>query len=240
MTKFAYITFVNNNQKYMDLMLVAIDAVLEFSKHTIIIYLVDISKEIEKSFFPISDRIIYRHANVLLPCIFYYKPWIIIDAINQGLESGYYIEADDVITPLCDKIEFSAENLTNLPISPIHPNETNQPSNFLMSMLGVVEKTQPYIHAHVLFKNTNLPFLHEWLDACMKIRGENWDESALNCMYWKHGCKNHYLQLNDPWHEQFYTNTVSHSTAFSYHGCKDSHTQRKLLTDIRILYSTLS
>lgn len=229
--KFAYVSFVNDNQLYIELMKTTIDSVLKFSKHVLIIYLVNVPENKVEKNFPKSERIIYRHINNSLPSIYYYKPWIIIDSIRKGLESGFYIEADDILTPNCDTMETIAESLSELPISQIHPSDCT-PSANILNTLGVIEKTQPYIHAHVLFKNTNIKFLEEWLEDCMKVKELFWDESALNCMYWKYNCKNHYLPHDSPWHETFYSEPNTRSVRISYHGCKDPKIQRNLFNDM--------
>jgi hypothetical protein len=101
-----------------------------------------------------------------------------------------------------------------------------------------VTKTQHYIHAHVLFKNTNLSFLQEWYDNCFKsLNFINADETVLNCMYWKYNCKNHYLYVIDPWYEFFYNQPENRNKICTYHGCKNNIIQKKLLDDM-ILYFT--
>lgn len=237
--KFAYITFVNHNLQYMNLLKTTINSVLLFSKNTLIIYLVKIPHDIAQDFFPESPRIIYRHVDYDLPSIFYYKPSVIIDALNQGLESGLYIEADDVLTPNCDDVESKLGLVGELPLPQLHPNETHKPSDNFMNKLGVYEKTQSYIHAaHILFKSDNLPFFQEWLDMCMLVSGENWDESALNCLYWKYKCKDYYLPHLSPWYETFYSEYDFRQKAYSYHGCKNPALQEKLFNDMLTYYTS--
>ena len=121
------------------------------------------------------------------------KPYVIVDAIEQGLKSGYYIESDDLLTPCGDSIVSFTKNLVDYPISPIHPDDVSISEAFMQN-IQVTQKTQHYIHGHVLFTASNLPFMREWLANCMRSVGEHWDESVLNCMYWKYGLTNHYLE----------------------------------------------
>ena len=235
--EFAFVAYTNNNEQYMNLLKTTIDSVLLFSKHPIIIYLVDISPEMGQGFFRQNSRIHYRHIDEKLPSIYYYKPRILADAIEKGLKNGYYIEADDVVTPICDGLDKRAKNLGDLPLSPIHPNKNHVPGKEFMDKLGVAEKTQPYIHAaHVLFNSTHLDFMKEWLNLCLQVSGENWDETVLNCMFWKRQCTDDYLFQNDPWYENFYTDQESRYSSCTYHGCKDPALQKKLFDDIRGYY----
>ena len=72
---------------------------------------------------------------------------------------------------------------------------------------------------------------------CLKSRFAFWDETCLNCTYWKYGCALHYLPIIDPYFEQFYDeNRISDNQVFIYHGCKDHLVQRKLLQDLKLFY----
>jgi hypothetical protein len=219
---FTYVTFVNNKQPYLNLMQSTIRSIERFSKYPIIVYCIDIPKE--QNPFTESKHCIIRNLSQTA-CIgdkniFYMKPYIIIDAIEQGLQTGYYIEADDLLTPNGDSIINYVKNLDVYPISPIDP-DNKEISPAFMQHLKVVTKTQPYVHAHVLFKNTNLAFLKEWLANCLVSEGENWDESVLNCLYWKYKLTNHYLPLIDPYYTEFYNNDRLMNEVVTLHGCKN-------------------
>ena len=229
---FAYVTFVNYNYNYIELMKSTIDSVLEFSKYKIIVYCID---------FPIDTDIFIKHENVIirflnninLPNIHYYKPYIIKDSIEKGLQHGYYIESDDIITPYCDNLYYKAIELDKLPISPIHEHGTNIPQHDIDIIDSNIVPSQQYIHGHVLFKYTNINFITEWLEHCIKRRNyKNDDETVLNILYWKYNCKKHFLPVIDPYFEHFYNNKIYHDTATTFHGCKDPILQRKLLNDL--------
>jgi hypothetical protein len=219
--EFAYVTFVNNNETYINLMKSTIKSVEVFSRYPIIVYCVDIPED--RNPFSASERCIIR--NISMTCIdhkniYYMKPYVIIDAIKQGLKSGYYIESDDLLTPCGDSIIPFTKNLDAYPISPIHPDDVNVSEAF-MQHIDVSKKTQHYIHGHVLFKATNLAFLEDWMANCLISSGEHWDESVLNCMYWKHNLTQHYLEIIDPWYQSFYKDPAIIEKVMTLHGCKN-------------------
>ena len=225
--EFAYVTFVNNNQGYIDLMKSTIRSNEAFSKYPIIVYCVDIPSD--KNPFINSEKCIVRNlSNINIGNIYYYKPFVIIDAIKNGLKSGYYIESDDLLTPNSDSIIKSLEYLDKYPISPIHPDDVKISDSYMRN-LEVTSKTMAYIHAHVLFKDSNIEFLNEWLNNCFKSYGECWDESALNCTYWKHGLTNHYLEIIDPYYEIFFNDEKIIHNIITLHGCKDSEVHSRIL-----------
>ena len=226
---FAYVTFVNKNETYINLMKSTIKSVEVFSRYPIIVYCVDIPTETNP--FIASERCILR--NISISCIehkniYYMKPYVIIDAIEQGLKSGYYIESDDLLTPNGDSIRQFTKNLNTYPISPIHPDNVTINQAF-MANINVQQKTQHYIHGHVLFASTNLPFLREWMVNCLCSVGENWDESVLNCMYWKYGLTQHYLDIIDPWYQVFYQDPSIIQKVITLHGCKNPSEHGEIL-----------
>jgi len=232
MSEFAYVSFVNNNQIYIDLMKTTIQSVIDFSKYKFIIYCINIPNKV----FEDHDRIIIRNIDDTIANIYYYKPFVIADAIKKGLRSGYYIESDDVLTPIADSyLYYHSFSIKNIPLSPIHPDDYIVPETD-MKMLDIeLSKTQPYIHGHILFNSSCLSFIEEWFYHCNKSNYlfKNADETVLNLMYWKYKCKNHYLNIIDPWYENFYSKSIYKNTACTFHGCKDPNIQKKLLNDIK-------
>ena len=233
--EFAYVTFVNYNCNYIELMKSTIDSVLKFSKYKIIVYCIDFPVN---NIFIFNKNIILKYLNnINLPNIHYYKPYIIKDSIENGLQHGYYIESDDIITPLCDALYEKAQKLDTLPISPIHPNNVKIPQKDINVIDKNIIPTQPYTHGHVLFKHTNINFINEWLEYCIKQKNYlNDDETVLNILYWKYNCKDHYLDIIDPWYECFYNDIKYREISCTFHGCKDHIVQRKLLDDLIYYY----
>lgn len=242
MEQFAYITFVNNHPTYLTLMQILIQSVVEFSKYKLFIYLVGVSNEIALSIFgdyyKYQKQINFKHVsnNLKFSSIYYYKPYIIIDALKTIIKSGYYIEADDILTPFCDRIVYEVDKLNEIPISPIHPDDVFIPRDQIDFMGKWITKTQHYVHGHVLFKDTNLHFIEEWFQACFKGTYRNADETALNILYWAYNCKNHYLPMIDPYFEEFYTKPENRENVYTYHGGKNEVEQQKLYNSMKEYY----
>jgi hypothetical protein len=167
-----------------------------------------------------------------LPMIYYYKPYIIMQSIQSGLKSGYYIECDDLLTPNADRfLPEKAATLSKVPISPGFQEETY----FNIPNLQFPKKTQRFIHAHVLFKHTNLEFIQNWVSLCMMIKDVD-DEKLLNICYWAFNCHQHYLPVIDPWSEHFYNIPEYRCFATTFHGQKDIAFVAKLLDDMKAWY----
>ena len=217
---------MTNHDPHRELMKETIRSVLTFSKYPIIVYCIDFPDPP----FVQHERVIIRHASGSFPSVFMWKPWIICDSIEKGLQSGMYIEADDVITPLADSLkDYTRERF---PICPRHTTDYDLPFLYMFKM-GCTVKTQPYVHGHVLFRNTNLPFLREWFHVCSYMMEYKlaYDESVLNCLLWKYHVRDHYIGIIDPSEpDAFYKHSPEdRKLACMYHGCKDLVKQRELL-----------
>jgi len=224
---FAYVSFVNNNPQYIDLMKTTILSIKTFSQFPLILYCVNVPLNT----FSNDIQIIIKHIDTILPNIYYYKPFVIKDAIENGVKNGYYIESDDVLTPFADSFLLKKVNeLTNIPISPIHPDDVDIPYQDGV-IVNSMKKTQHYIHGHVLFSAKNIEFIKEWLQNCLKYNNfKNADETVLNLLYWKYNCSNHYLDIIDPYYLHFYDKPQIRDTVCSFHGCKDPNEQYHLFT----------
>lgn len=228
--EFAYVTFVTQDEPYMSLMKHTIRSVLTFSKYPIIVYCVNFTTPPQ---FDTHERVHIRRVSGTMPCVFVWKPYIICDSIEKGLEKGMYIEADDIITPRADILkDYTRETY---PVCPIHEKDNDIPL-WYMRKVGAIRKTQPYVHGHVLFRKTNIAFLREWLSTCQYMMKDMvaYDESVLNCLYWKHRVHNHYMGRVDPSEpDAFYRHSPEErGLVCMYHGCKDPVKQEKLLDDL--------
>lgn len=240
MINFAYVSFVNENPMYINLMQSTIQSILTFSKYPLILYFVVNDFTNYTNPFTPHPQVICRVIDTKLTDIFYYKPYVINHALENGLQNGYYIESDDVLTPHADNYLISQlAHITTIPLSPIHPDDVALPW-LDYKMASCDKKTQHYIHGHVLFTINTHNFIQEWLQTCLRhpnYRYRNNDETVLNLMYWKHNCYNHYLPIIDPWYENFSQHQYR-ETAVSYHGCKDPTIQHQLLQQMIEYYKT--
>ena len=240
---FAYVSFVNENPLYINLMHSTIASIQAFSKYPLILYfIVNDIHNYTNPFTQYHSQVICRIIDTKLNDIYYYKPFVINHALQNGLSNGYYIESDDVLTPHADKYLLTQlSNITSIPLSPIHPDDVTVPWLDL-KMASCDHKTQHYIHGHVLFTISCLPFIQEWLTTCLRhphYRYRNNDETVLNLIYWKHKCRNHYLPIIDPYFENF-NNSQYRDSAVTYHGCKDPIIQHELFQKMKQYYSTSS
>lgn len=233
-------TFVTPDAPYPSLMKETIRSVLAFSKHTLIVYCIDFETEpFEK-----NDRIIQRLVKSSdypdIKHVFLWKPWIILNSILNGLKTGQYIEADDLLTPHADALKDMTDPVFTM--SPIHPDQNGTLPSRHMNRLQVPTKTQPYVHAHVLFCESNRSFIYTWYDNCKKTLDLKWayDESCLNCTLWKSNAKDRYLPMFDPYYMRFYDTPSLRDSAFMFHGCKDPTVHAKLLDDMIEHYSSIS
>ncbi len=230
--EFAYVTFVTPNEPYVSLMRETIRSVLTFSKYPLIIYCINFDKPPFEASEQVIQRLVKSSDYPDVKHVFHWKPWIILNSILNGLRRGQYIESDDLITPYADRLKDLVHPV--YPLSPIHPDQTTTTPTRHMKRLDVRNKTQSYVHAHVLFCDTNRPFLLEWYNNCRKTLDLQWayDEAVLNCTLWKHGVTNHYLPLFDPTFTDFKDNPQTRETAFMFHGCKDPVVHKALLDDM--------
>ena len=240
---FSFITFVNNSTTYLELLKVLLDSIQHFSTAPIIIYFISVPDDVISNLLsPYTSTIDITTRKINIEdlnfySIYYYKPYVIIDAIEKGLENGFYIDTDTIITPYCD--ENVKKSLTknfpddSIPLSPIHRYDIDVP-NYYMDNVEVKERTQHYIDAScLLFKKSNLEFLRMWFSFCLKSKYVFWDETCLNCTYWKYKCQLHYLPIINPYFDQFYTRKNSNlKHVYIFHGCKDAYQQKKLLLDL--------
>lgn len=212
---FAFVTFVNGVSPYPQIMEVCLMSHRLFSKVPLILYTHGIDKS---EFTECGSNVIHVPIDptIELHNVFYFKPYVIRDAIQKGLKSGFYIEADDILTPAADSIQDYCSRITTMPLSPKHPSPVKVSDEYMRN-LRVFEQTQDYVHGHVLFTASTLPFIEEWFDACMKSTGDSWDEAALNCILWKHGAKDHFMPYIDPWHGYYPV-----EGALLYDGCKST------------------
>lgn len=161
------------------------------------------------------------------------KPFIILDAINNGLEEGIFLDADGIAK---ENIDTGFEYLTqceNYPLigkglyeymmlnglgDPATGPTLEQP---LMDLLGVKERTMYYVSTNFIVFNRNMKhFIEEWASVANNehVLNENLryapyhDETLVNVLLWKYNATKqlprvHYNLTDAQRAEEFYTTT---------------------------------
>lgn len=201
-----FVTFVNNNKKYIELTNVLIDSVLEFTPYSIEVNGINFDFH-HKSDRVISKKIKIEPENFATICFSKLKAYL-----NTDFEYAVGMDADCILTPNILSI-FKQENfekLKNYILPPIHPKD---PKNcFHLSNFFEAPQTQPYVHGLFLYGKQSKNFLEEAYENCFKaamnsIYMPNLDESVLNVTLWKHKLQEQYLPLYDP-SPEFFTDHI--------------------------------
>lgn len=161
------------------------------------------------------------------------KPLVILDAINNGLEEGIFLDADGIAKenidsafdylfgvenyPLVGKGLYEYMMLNGLGDPAVGPT-LEQP---LMDLLGVTGRTMPYVATNfILFTSKMKQFIEEWASVADRpeILKENvkyapyHDETIINVLLWKYKATKqlplvHYNLTNAQKAQEFYTTT---------------------------------
>ena len=151
------------------------------------------------------------------------------------------------IQPRCkvDELFAIAKTVGNYPLCPIHSLDVNDQRN-IMQLLGVKQKSMPYMHGHIVFAHSCLPFIEEWYNTCKKYirKAQNFDETILNVLLWKHNVSDH-LDLYDPYAkyitnyangtlEEIYMQKYKRTILgpYMFHGYKKPSSSRQILNKL--------
>lgn len=222
-----YVTFVDSNPKYLELLDILIESVLFFSDKKIEVFAINFDYN-HSSNSVLTKKINLRDKNFSTIC--YSKLYA---SFNSEFDYGVQLDTDFIITKEMNNLFIDCKKIKNLPFGSLHPNDPDNQKN-IMDFLNVKTKTQPYVHATYLFSNTCKPFLEE----CYKISQElnnkniiplNYDETILNVMLWKYE-SNEWVDTYDPYFEFFIDkdkekitnyNWMKNVNFYSCHGIKD-------------------
>lgn len=162
------------------------------------------------------------------------KPLILLDALNNGVEEGIFLDADGIAKENIDTAFEYLNDATYYPLvgegmfefmmlngkgDPFVGDTLEQP---LMDLLGVSQRTMYYVATNfILFTDNMKPFIEEWaaLADHPTILADNvkyapyHDETLVNVLLWKHGATKklpavHYNLTNAQKAEEFYNSTI--------------------------------
>jgi hypothetical protein len=232
-----YVVFVNENKKYLDLLEILIESVINFSTKSIEVF--SINFDYKHS----SDRVISRRVDVPVvnfENICYTK---LYSSFNSSFDYGIQLDSDFIITKEMDKLFNDCHKIIKYPLGSRHPQDPDNQSQ-IMSYLGVKEKSQPYVHATYLFSKESKPFLEECYNLSKELQSKgiippNYDETILNCMLWKNNV-NDFVTTYDPYFDFFIHRDRNHEHGYgtlpinfySCHAQKDPIEARKILNKL--------
>lgn len=237
----AFVTFSDRN--YLDLLEVAIASVHEFSTRPIIAYGINVDIPFSTTKYPrLIKRRIDDEKMGKTPMIYFQKLNIIL---KSGVTRGVYVESDDVVNYQVDDLFKLCSTIDKYPLCPIHPSDPNNQES-VMKLAGAARKTNSYVHGHVIFSKTCLPFIQECFDFGLKYKeniGANWDETVLNVIMWKYEISKWHAPIYDPWFE-YIDNYVTgkpindpnmHGVVYHFfHGCKNATRAWRMLETLKV------
>jgi hypothetical protein len=200
MSSRGYVTFVNGNPKYIELTKVLVESVLSFSKYELEVFCINAD-------FPLSHpRLIKRRVDVVkenFSTICYCKLYA---SSNSSFNHAVQLDADMILTKDADTLFDKYSSINELPLGSLHPADPHNQAS-IMDILGVKEKTQPYIHATYIFSKASKPFLNECWEVSQYLLSKdvvpaNMDETILNVLLWKYGSID-YANTYDPYCDCF-------------------------------------
>jgi hypothetical protein len=235
-----FVTFSNNNPKYLALLTNLLDSVHYFSSRPIIAYGIDVDLDLDVNKYP---RLIKRRLN-RSDCgssIYFCK---ILAIIESKLDYGVHLEADSVVNWNVD-ILFDVIHRWpySLPLAPRHPGDPRNYVKFLKNFkLDRNNRTTPYIHAQFSWNYRAYPFFQQALDYMRqgKFSGAHYDETGMNILLWK-AKANHTLCKIDPYYESLpayefnekICKKICYNTFILIHGSKNATQMRNVFERLK-------
>jgi hypothetical protein len=235
-----YVTYVDDNPRYRELVDILIESVLSFSNRSIEVF------SINCDYYHSSGRVLNQRVDIKeknMSTICYTK---LYSSINCSFDHGIQLDSDIIITDKMDTLFEKAREVGQTPLCPIHPSDPND-QDWLMSYLGVKIKTQPYIHAaSYIFSNSCKPFLQECYDVSQKLVSIGYtppwyDETILNTMLWKYKSEK-YVDNYVPYFGCFLDPSTKNTHGYGWmenvnfytcHGIKDPSLAKSVLIDLQ-------
>ena len=238
--KEAFITFCNNNPKYLALLTNVLDSIHAFSTRPIIVYGIDVDLNIDTQKYP---RLIKRRLKQT-DCgqsIYFCK---IASIVYSQVDYGIYVEADTLVNWNVDILfDVLHQWPYALPLAPRHPDDPMNYKKFLKKFkLNLQSRTTPYIHAHILWTYRAYPFLQQALTLLRQgyFNGANYDETGINVLLWE-AKANHTLCKFDPYISflpayelnQQKCEKYCHTAYIFIHGSKSATQMRDILNRLK-------
>jgi hypothetical protein len=225
--KNGYVTFVDDNPKYLQLTEILIESIINFSNYDVEIFSIN-SEYIHSSSRVISRRIDLTKKSFGTICYSKLKC-----SYESDFDFSVQLDSDFIITKNMDKLFDNSDRIKELPLGSLHPRDPNDQKQ-IMGMLGVESKTQPYVHATYFFSKNCKQFFYEcfeFSEYCEKnnITPPNYDETIYNTMLWKYN-SNDWLDCYDPYFGLFLDRNTKQTHGYDWmdninyyscHGIKD-------------------
>jgi hypothetical protein len=254
MNKKGFVTFVNNNPKYIKLNDILIESILDFTNLEVEVNCINFDYKHS------NPRVITKKINLKDECIdtiFYAKNYA---SYTSNFDIGLQFDADVIVTPDVINLFESIPKSYNYVKGSRHPwdGPLQYPHINTMNLLGAKEKTQPYIHATYLFTKNSHDFLKEVYNTGMHMFSNNfspinYDETILNVLLWKNGVTDGFVDCYDPYFEHFKKNigletrencdgpycsipdfNLNH---YVCHACKDPEEARLIFNKLKQIYN---
>lgn len=194
----AFVTFSNNNPRYLALLTNLLDSVHYFSTRPIIAYGIDVDLKINSSKYPrlIKRRLRQRGCG---KSVYFCKIYAMVDS---QVDYGVHLEADSVVNWDVDALFDVVRRWPYpLPLAPRHPDDPVNYRRFLKTFrMTLGSRTTPYIHGQFSWNYRAYPFLRQTLKLMRRghFVGANFDETGMNVLLWK-AKANHTLCKIDPY-----------------------------------------
>jgi hypothetical protein len=230
-----FVTFINNNQKYKDLLSVMIDSVLRLTNEDIEVFSLNRAYENTTGSSRVSV-VQVKHEREDFAQICYTK---LLAGAKCSFDEAVMLDADMVLTPHAIRLFDEIDLTSDVPYASLHPQDPNNQAP-LMKHLGVKRKTQPYVHASFLFSRNSQDFLQECYDISQSMPpntrlDHNYDETILNVMLWKYEKTHSLVDTYDPYFGHFFdlnNQFRKNSRGYVCHGCKDLELAKRILARI--------
>ncbi|UJR25605.1 hypothetical protein I4U23_006949 [Adineta vaga] len=222
-----FVTFSDNNPRYLSLLSNLLDSVHEFSTRPVIAYGIDVDLNIDTKKYPRLIKRKLRRADCG-PSIFFCKIHAIVDS---KLDYGIHLEADSVVNWNID-ILFDVVHRWpySHPLAPRHPDDPKNYFGFLnRHRVNHKHRKTPYIHAQFSWNYRAYPFFQYALKLMRQghFMAANYDETGINVLLWKVKA-NHTLCKIDPYFsfitayetQQLTCTSYCHTAFIFLHGSK--------------------